>query len=412
MRLTDQIKNLYPPCQWEYQQERINQGIAQFQALFGRKEPMIFSAPGRSEICGNHTDHNYGKAVGASIDLDLLVFATPRADGIIRIISEGYLPFEVDTNDLNQKTEEKGTSAALVRGIAFKMKQAGFRIGGLDAYTTSNVAKGSGLSSSAAFEVAILCVLDHLYNEGKLPPIEMAKMAQFAENIYFGKGSGLLDQLSCAFGGMIAIDFEDPADPKVSPIPFDFQSSGYDMVITDVRSDHADLTADYDAIKDEMHSVAKQFGKEHLRAVCEAEFEERLPELRQALSERAILRAIHFFAENKRVDELQDALKQKDFDAFRAIVRASGNSSCKYLQNIYSVQNPCAQALPLALCIAEQQLGEEGAFRVHGGGFGGTIQAYVPKENTLTYCAAMEQFFGEGCCHILQIRDCGPIRLN
>ncbi len=412
MNLSEQAKKLYPATQWEYQQERIDRGIAQFHALFGEDQPILFSSPGRSEICGNHTDHNLGKAVGAAIDLDLIAFTHPRSDGIIRIVSEGYPSFEVDTHDLTAREEEKGTSAALVRGVAFKMKEAGFAIGGFDAYITSNVCKGAGLSSSAAFEVAILCIFDHLYNDGNLSPIEMAKMAQFAENVYFGKGSGLLDQLSCAFGGMISIDFEDPAAPKVTPLPFDFSKSGYDMVITDVRSDHADLTADYEAIKGEMHAVASHFGKEHLRAVSKTEFEERLPQLHQILSERALLRAIHFFDENKRVDALRDALRHQDFEAFKALVRASGDSSQKFLQNIYSPQNPTSQAINLALCIAERQLGNKGAFRVHGGGFGGTVQAYVPQEKSAEYCAAMEQIFGEGCCYILQIRNFGPIRLN
>ncbi len=412
MNLPEPAKKIYPASQWKAQEERFAKGMAQFKKLFGSEQPILFSSPGRSEICGNHTDHNFGKSVGAAIDPDLLAFTKPREDGIIRIVSEGYPSFEVDTADLEKKEDEKGSSAALVRGVAFKMKEAGFAIGGFDAYITGNVRKGSGLSSSAAFEVLILCILDHLYNNGNIPPIEMAKMAQFAENVYFGKGSGLLDQLSCAFGGMIAIDFEDPADPQVTPLPFDFSKSGYDMVITDVRSDHADLTADYDAIKNEMHTVASHFGKEHLRAVSKKEFEEQLPRLHQILSDRALLRAIHFFNENERVDALQDALNQQDFETFKALVRASGDSSQKLLQNIYSPQNPTSQAINLALYIAEQQLGDQGTFRVHGGGFGGTIQAYVPQEKTADYCAAMEQIFGDGCCYILQIRNYGPIKLN
>lgn len=411
MTLPESAKVLYPPRQWEEQAERYTRGIERFKELFHGQAPMIFSAPGRSEICGNHTDHNYGKAVGAAINLDLLSFVCPREDGIICIHSEGYSPFEVDTKALSIREDEKGTSAALVRGVAFQMKEAGKAIGGFNAYTTSDVCKGSGLSSSAAFEVAILSILDHLYNDGNLPPIEMAKMAQFAENVYFGKGSGLLDQLSCAYGGMIAIDFEDPADPKVTPLPFDFSKTGYDMVITDVHSDHADLTADYDAIKGEMQAVAKAFGKSHLRALSLQEFEEQLPKLRASLPERALIRAYHYFRENQRVDALQDALNKQDFDAFKAIINASGASSYMYLQNIYSEQNPKAQALGLALCISQGLLNESGAWRVHGGGFGGTIQAYVPQEKTAEYCAAMERIFGNKSCYILQIRSCGPIQL-
>jgi galactokinase len=292
------------------------------------------------------------------------------------------------------------------------MKEMGYGIGGFDAYTTSNVCKGSGLSSSAAFEVAIVSILDHLYNGGAIPPKEMAIISQFAENVYFGKASGLLDQLSCAYGGMISIDFEEPADPQVEPLPFDFAKTGHQIIITDVRSDHADLTDDYVGIKSEMQAVANAFGKEYLRGISSDEMERSLPELHQKLSERALIRAMHFLRENQRVDDLKQALKQGDFEAFKRIVAASGRSSFMYLQNIYSAKNPTSQAISLALCIAEEILGENAAFRVHGGGFGGTIQAYVPRELSEKYCAAMERIFGKGCCFALQIRDCGPIRIK
>lgn len=412
MTMIEAIKKLYPTRQQAMQEQRYAEGEAQFKALFGEGDMMIFSAPGRSEICGNHTDHNLGKAVGASIDLDVLAFVRPRADGIIHIHSQGYSPFTVDTADLAETPAEKGTSAALVRGIAFKMKEGGYRIGGFDAYTTSNVCKGSGLSSSAAFEVAIACILDHLYNKGAMPKKEMAKIAQFAENVYFGKASGLLDQLCCAYGGMIAIDFKDPAEPQVTPLPFDFAGAGHDLIITDVRSDHADLTDDYVAIKSEMQAVANAFGKEVLREITLNELEEKLPQLRQNLSERALIRAFHYLQENQRVDRLQEALGKGDFEAFKAIVTASGRSSFTYLQNIYSDKKPTAQAISLALCIAERMLERCGAWRVHGGGFGGTIQAYVPKEKTEEYCIAMERVFGKDCCFALQVRDCGPIRIQ
>ncbi len=409
---TEIIHTLYPTAQWEAQERRYANAIQKFEALFGAGELKLFSAPGRSEICGNHTDHNMGLAVGASIDLDVLAVVRKRTDGIITIHSEGYAPFTVDTADLQLKDEEKGSSAALVRGIAFKMQECGYTVGGFDAYTTSNVCKGSGLSSSAAFEVAIACILDHLYNKGTMPPIEMAKISQFAENIYFGKASGLLDQVSCAFGGMVAIDFKNPTEPKVTPLPFDFNQTGHDLIITDVRSDHADLTADYVAIKSEMQAVAQAFGKEHLREISLAQFEEQLPALRQTLGERALIRAYHFFRENQRVEALKEALNSGDFGAFKAIVRSSGNSSFMFLQNIYSEKNPQSQAISLALCIAQGILGESGAARVHGGGFGGTIQAYVPREKSAEYCAAMERAFGKDCNFILQIRDCGPIQIQ
>ena len=405
-------KSLYPENQWIQQEERYNKAAARFEELFGYPHQMIFSAPGRSEICGNHTDHNMGKAVGASVNLDILAFVSKREDGKAVILADGFPAVEVDLSDLSAKEEEKGDSAGLVRGVAAKMKEFGYEVGGFDAYTTSNVFKGSGLSSSAAFEVVTVAIMDHLYNKGKMPPKEMAIISQFAENVYFGKASGLLDQLSCAYGGMIAIDFKDPKDPDVRPIHFDFASAGHSMVITDVHSDHADLTDDYVAIKSEMQGVAKAFGKDYLREVSEEEFEAALPRLKEDLSERALIRAFHYFEENKRVDALHDALQNQDFEQFKEIVRASGRSSYMYLQNIYSDKKPTAQAISLALCVSEKLLVGKGAWRVHGGGFGGTIQAYMPTEDAQKYVDEMNRLFGEQSSWILQIRPCGPIRIK
>lgn len=411
MNLPALAKSLYPESQWAVQEARYTAAAARFLELFGEAHQMIFSAPGRSEICGNHTDHNMGKAVGASIDLDILAVVSPRADGLIRILADGFAPVEVDCADLEKRDTEKGLSTALVRGIAAKMKEKGFKLGGFNAYTTSNVLKGSGLSSSAAFEVAIVAILNHLYNDDACDPKEMAVISQFAENVYFGKASGLLDQLSCAYGGMIAIDFEDPADPVVRPIDFDFGATGHCMVITDVHSDHADLTADYVAIKQEMQQVARSFDKTYLREVPHADFISRLPALREKLSERALIRASHFFTENERVDALYDALQAHDFEGFKRIVQASGNSSYMYLQNIYSDSAPTSQAMSLALCITQRLLEGKGAWRVHGGGFGGTIQAYVPNELADSYAAEMNRVFGAGSSSVLQIRSCGPVRV-
>ncbi len=410
--LPEIAKKLYPQSQWTRQEQRYADAAARFQECFGAPHAMILSAPGRSEICGNHTDHNMGKAVGASIDLDLLAFVAPRADGKIHIQAEGFEPVLLDTADTSLKEEEKSTSTGIVRGIAHKMQEFGLKIGGFNAYTTSNVFKGSGLSSSAAFEVAITSIFDHLYNDGKLDPKQMAIISQYAENVYFGKASGLLDQLSCAYGGMIAIDFKDPCDPIVTPIDFDFATTGHVMVITDVHSDHADLTADYVAIKSEMQAVAQFFGKQHLREVCFKDFRAKLPALRAQLSERALIRAFHFFRENERVDALRKALEAKDFEAFKAIVCASGASSYQYLQNIYSDRAPTAQAISLALCISSGLLSGSGAWRVHGGGFGGTIQAYLPAAAAEGYMAEMNRIFGEGSSCALQIRPFGPIVLE
>ncbi len=412
MKLPASAKKLYPEYQWIQQEKRYTDAAARYAELFGEEHQMIFSAPGRSEICGNHTDHNMGKAVGGAVTLDILALVSPRKDGVIRILADGFSAVEINIADTSPKEEETGSSAGLVRGVAHKMKELGFQIGGFNAYTTSNVLKGSGLSSSAAFEVAIVSILDHLYNDGQMDPKQMAIISQFAENVYFGKASGLLDQLSCAFGGMIAIDFENPADPIVRPIDFDFSASGHSMVITDVHSDHADLTADYVAIKSEMQAVAKAFGKEYLRQVHPAEFEEKLPQLRKSLSERALIRAAHYFRENDRVDALHDALQSKDFEAFKQIVCASGNSSFMYLQNIYSDRAPTSQAISLALCRTQELLDGKGAWRVHGGGFGGTIQAYMPNDLVDAYTAEMNRLFGEGSSSVLQIRPCGPIRIK
>ena len=412
MNLPILAKNLYPENQWAMQEQRYTAAAARFEELFGHPHTAIFSAPGRSEICGNHTDHNMGKAVGGSVTLDILAFVSPREDGIIRILADGFAPVEVDTADTALKEQEKGDSAALVRGIAFKMQEKGYALGGFDAYTTSNVSKGSGLSSSAAFEVVIAAILNDLYNENKMDSKTMALISQFAESVYFGKACGTLDQLSCAFGGMIAIDFQDPADPKVRPIDFDFGVTAHSMVITDVHSDHADLTADYVAIKSEMQAVANHFGKNYLREVSLQEFEAELPTLNKALSERALIRAYHYFLENDRVDALHDALQSKDFEAFKQIVTASGQSSYMYLQNIYSDRKPTAQAMSLALCITQRMLAGKGAWRVHGGGFGGTIQAYMPNDMVEAYTAEMNRIFGEESSCVLQIRSYGPVKVQ
>lgn len=412
MNLPTLAEELYPRDQWKLQQERYTKAAARFAELFGTAHRMIFSAPGRSEICGNHTDHNLGKAVGASVTLDILAFVTPREDGVIRILADGFPAVEVDTADTALRENEKGNSAGLVRGIANKMKELGLQIGGFNAYTTSNVFKGSGLSSSAAFEVVMVSILDHLYNSGNMDRKQMAIISQYAENVYFGKASGLLDQLSCAFGGMIAIDFKDPADPVVRPIDFNFAQTGHSMVITDVHSDHADLTADYVAIKTEMQAVAKAFGKEYLRQVTHAEFESKVPALNKELSERALIRAYHYFRENDRVDALYAALQNKDFEEFKRIIIASGNSSYMYLQNIYSDRAPTSQAMSLALCVTQKLLEGKGAWRVHGGGFGGTIQAFMPNEMVADYTAEMNRIFGENSSCVLQIRPYGPVKVQ
>ncbi len=398
----------YPEHLLDYQMGRYQKTFDDFKNSFGYEPENVFSSPGRSEICGNHTDHNLGKAVGASINLDMLAFVKKRDDGTICIKSKGFGDIRINISNLEKVEKETGNSTGLVRGVCKKLSDMGYRIGGFDAYTTNDVLKGSGLSSSAAFEIMISFIQNSLYNNEKIDAKTMAIASQYAENVYFGKASGLLDQLSCAYGGMISIDFKDPQNPIVERLPFDFAATGYSMVITDTRCDHADLTGDYVAIKTEMQSVANFFGVEHLRDVDFADFYAKLPELKAKLSERAIIRAFHYFNENINVENIQRALKQNDFDSFLSIVNKSGNSSYRFLQNIYSDKKPTSQGMSLALCLSEFILAGKGASRVHGGGFGGTMQAYVPNDMVDDYVKKMESVLGKGCCYLLKIRDIGP----
>ncbi len=408
MQFNKKDLSFYPEHLLDYQIKRYEDTYNAFKGAFGYEPQNVFSSPGRSEICGNHTDHNLGKAVGASINLDMLAFVKPRDDGKICIKSKGFGDIKIDVNNLEKVDKETGNSTSLVRGVCKKLSDMGYCVGGFDAYTTNDVLKGSGLSSSAAFEIMIAFIENSLYNNEDIDAKTMAIASQYAENVYFGKASGLLDQLSCAFGGMISIDFKDPKNPVVEKLPFDFGATGYSMVITDTRCDHADLTGDYVAIKTEMQSIANYFGVEHLRDVNFDEFYSKLPELKTKLPERAVIRAFHYFNENINVENIQIALKQNDFDSFLKIVNKSGNSSFRFLQNIYSDKNPTSQGMSLALCLSEFILDGKGASRVHGGGFGGTMQAYVPNELVNDYVEKMESVFGNSCCYLLKIRDIGP----
>lgn len=410
--LTDKMRSIYSPENIQPQEERYSLLEEKFINTFGMLPQMFFSAPGRSEICGNHTDHNMGKAVGAAVDLDIIAAVAEDEEGIITVVSEGFSPIKVDCESCEYFKEEEGTSLALVKGIVSYLKTNGKNVGGFKACVTSNVGRGSGLSSSAAYEVLIVAILNELYNENKISPMEMALCAHSAENKFFGKACGTLDQLSCAFGGMIAIDFENPLKPQVSPIDFSFEKTGYSLVITDVHSDHADLTADYVAIKSEMQAVANHFGKDFLRQVNFEDFKDNIHALKNKVSERAILRAFHYFNENNRVDSLYDTLNNNNFDDFLDIVNDSGRSSYMYLQNIYSQNAPENQAMSLALYMAQSILLGKGAWRVHGGGFGGTIQAYVPNDSVEYYCKEMNSVFGQNSSTVLHIRPYGPIRVN
>ena len=374
-------------------------------------EPQFFSAPGRTEIGGNHTDHQHGCCVAASVDLDIAAAAAPNSDNCIRVLSEGYPLCVVDLGDLAVHPDQFNQTTALIRGVAAGMNERGYAIGGLDAYLSSNVLQGSGLSSSAAFEVLIGTLLNHLYNGGKIDPITIAQIGQYAENVYFGKPCGLMDQMACSVGGYISIDFGDPQKPIVKKLDYDFSQSGYTMCIIDTRCSHADLTDEYASMPEEMKSVAACFGKEVLRQVPEEAFYAQMGQLRGQVSDRALLRASHFYAENRRAQEMAQVLAAGDFEAFLRLSNASGQSSYMYLQNVYSCKDPAHQGVSLALCVAQRLLGGRGSCRVHGGGLAGTIQAFVPNEAVENFRQGMDAFLGEGSCHLLHIRPVGGYKL-
>lgn len=395
------------------QPERYQAAVRSFRTLFGEEgRVQLYSAPGRSEVGGNHTDHQRGKVLACSLNLDVIAVVRPREDGFIRLKSEGYPEDRVDLSVLEPVPEEEGTSTALIRGVAGALSADGFTVGGFDAYTTSDVLQGSGMSSSAAFEVLVGTILSGLYNDGAISPVTVAKASQVAENRYFGKPSGLLDQMACSVGNLVTIDFEDPAEPKVRKVDADFSAFGHSLCIVDTHGSHADLTPDYAAVPAEMKQVAAFFGKEVLREVDEDAFYAKLPEVRAQVGDRPVLRAIHFFEENRRVDREVDALESGNFDAFLKEVRASGNSSYKFLQNVYSPAHPERQGVSLALALSEKVLGDRGACRVHGGGFAGTIQAFVPNDLVEEYRAALDAALGEGSCHILYVRGIGGTKVE
>ncbi len=383
-----------------------------FGELFGDPEnAMIFSASGRTEIGGNHTDHNRGKVLAAAVGLDVIAFVVPTDDGIITVKSEGFPQDTVDLSDLSVQVSDKNTSAALIRGVADGMKREGFNIGGFKAYTTSNVLKGSGISSSAAFEVLIGTILSHIYNDGKVSAVKIAQIAQYAENVHFGKPSGLMDQMASSVGGFIEIDFKDTEKPVIDSIDFDFSSTGHSLCIVDTKGNHADLTPEYAAIPAEMKSVAKFFGKNELRDITKEQLWENIREVRKACGDRAVSRAMHFFDENERADIEAEALRIGDLAGFLKTVSESGSSSFKYLQNIFAVSDSREQGVVLGLYAAESVLKGRGACRVHGGGFAGTIQAFVPDDLLDGFKDRMEQLFGTGSCYVLNIRPVGGTRI-
>ena len=390
------------------QKPRYIETLNTFGELFGYdREVSIMSAPGRTEVCGNHTDHNNGKVLAASIDLDAIAVVSKNDNNMIRVKSKGHRMNVVDLKHLTPDEEKYGDSTALVQGVAAGIKDLGFKVAGFDACTTSNVMGGSGLSSSAAFEVLLGTVLSYLYNDGAVSAVDIAKVAQYSENVFFGKPCGLLDQMASSVGTFVTIDFKSTTEPVIKKVNFDFSKSGHSLCIVDTGGNHSDLTDDYAAVRGEMEAVAKAMGKNVLREISEEEFYNALPSLTKKVNDRAILRAIHFYNENKRVDRAIACLESNDFEGFKEIILESGNSSFMFNQNVYTPKNPTEQKLSLALAISEQILKGKGAWRVHGGGFAGTIQAFVPNELLDTYKTTIESVFGEGKCYVLIIRPVG-----
>ncbi len=396
-----------------FYRRRLIRAVEAFEGLYGTdREISIFSAPGRTEVGGNHTDHQGGRVLAASVNLDVIAVVSLSASRTVNIKSEGYSMDTLNADDLAAKPDERNSSLSLIRGILSKFSQLGYKMGGFDAYTTSNVLSGSGLSSSAAFEVLVGTIVNDLFCGAKESAVKIAQIGQYAENNYFGKPCGLMDQTASSVGGFVTIDFRDAEKPKVEQVGFNFAKCGYALCIIDTRGSHADLTPDYAAIPAEMKEVAQFFGKEVLSQVEEETFFSQIAELRQKVGDRSVLRAIHYFSDNARVLKEVAALKANRFDEFKKLIVESGYSSYMYLQNVFSPTHVQQQGVSLALALCQKLLGETGgAWRVHGGGFAGTVQAFVPVAQLEEFTAQMESVLGKGSCHSLSIRPVGGVKI-
>ena len=405
------LSHLYGSDKVVSERARYVEAISDFISLYGDVTASLFSVPGRSEISGNHTDHNHGCVLAAGINLDIIAVATKTDDGMIKIKSKGFDEDKIDITKLCPDDYENYGSAAIIAGICDGFVKRDFKIGGFSAYTTSNVLKGSGISSSAAFEVQVCNVLNHFYNEGKIDAPELAKISQYAENVFFGKPSGLMDQTACACGGFVAIDFADPTAPIIEKLDFSLSDAGYCLCIVNTGGNHADLNDDYASVPADMKNLASYFGRKVLRGITYDEVLAKLPELREKVGDRAIMRGLHFIEENERVASQKAALKKGDVQSFLSGVLASGDSSFKQLQNVYTVKNVEEQGLSLALALCKHVLdGKGGAWRVHGGGFAGTVQAFVPTAMKDEFKKVMDAAFGENACSVLNIRAEGAIK--
>ena len=390
----------------DYQRERYVKAINKYVSLYGDTDVEIYSAPGRSEVGGNHTDHQHGCVLAAAVNLDAIA-VVGRVDNKIKVLSDDFDIAPINLEDLEIKKAEEGTSEALIRGVCARLKELGYNVGGFNAFITSDVLMGAGLSSSAAFETIIGTIISGLYNDMTIDPVVIAQVGQYAENVYFGKPCGLMDQCASSVGSLINIDFNDVAKPIVNKVDVDFSKFGHSLCIVDTKGSHADLTDEYAAIPMEMKKVANYFGKEFLRELDEEDFFNDIAGARKACQDRAVLRAIHLFEENKRVDQEVKALNNSDFETFKKVVRESGDSSYKFLQNVYANCDVQNQSVSIGLAMSEKIIGRNGVCRVHGGGFAGTIQAFVKDEFVTAYKTEIERVFGKGSCHVLKVRKYG-----
>ena len=410
--LDDRLLDIYVDAtKLAYQKGRYVSALTHFETYYGASDVTIFSAPGRSEVGGNHTDHQHGEVLAASINLDTIAVVRATEDNLIKVISDDYDEVVISLDDLEAKEEEKETTIALIKGVLAGFVEGGHNIGGFYAYATSDVLIGAGLSSSAAFETLIGTILSGLYNDMNVSPVEIAMIGQYAENVYFGKPCGLMDQMACSVGNLVHIDFENPKDPKVEKLDFNMSEHGYSLCITDTKGSHADLTAEYAAVPQEMKRIANHFGKEVLREVEVSDVIKAIPQLREKYGDRSVLRALHFFTENERVQKEVNALKWGDMNLFLDNVKESGDSSFKYLQNVYSNNDVENQNISIALMMSDVLLKTEGVSRVHGGGFAGTIQAFVKNDFVVPYKMQMDSIYGEGSCKDLRIRKYGGLKV-
>lgn len=409
--LNNQFSTLYQDV--ESAKNRYIKACNDFVEVFGEKQNVrIFSAPGRTEVGGNHTDHQHGRVLAGSVDLDIIGIVATNNDGIVRIKSEGFPMDEISLSELEINKAEFGHASALIRGMCANFKSNGYNVNGFDAFTTSNVMKGSGLSSSAAFEVFIGTAINYLFNDGRITAVEIAKMSQKSESLYFGKPCGLLDQSASALGGFTAIDFKDPSKPVVEKVDFDLTAHNHVLCVVNTGGNHANLTQDYADITLECRDVSNFFNKDFLRDVDQNEFFGNIAMVKDKCGDRAVLRAIHFFAEDQRAEDEKQALKDGCFEEFLRLISESGNSSYKYLQNTYSTSAVNEQGLCLGLALTERFLKGRGACRVHGGGFAGTIQCFIPTEMITDYKVMIEKVFGEGSCYVLKIRPVGGYEIE